>query len=402
VDQPVRTLVVCHDFYPVCQAINPQFGKTCEHCTPDDLRRCAKSNPLNSIFVDQSSDEWHAMRGLYVERLLANAVELVVPSPSVEQTLKRLAPRLQEATFHLIAHGIDLIVERLPIATRTIDEPLRIVVLGRLSRHKGTELLRAACEELRTIAEITLVGCGGNGVTLAKACNWNYIEKYQPDELPGIMRTLAPHAGLLPSVIPETFSYTLSELNALGVPAIAGALGSFQDRIVDAESGFLFEPTAPGLIDVLRRLHAQPELLVHVARMLASRGPERTVEDMVSAYRVLIPVTPRRVARFQVGIGVQTGLTEPYRHLTGAYAQMTAAYLQSADAYGKTKSAYEKVTTICRQWADEFDAINLRKRWWLAPRALRHAQDHRNTIRHMQQEGPAEDPPADGTDGTSS
>ena len=402
VNQPVRTLVVCHDFYPVCQAINPQFNTTCERCTLDDLRVCARSNPLNSIFSDQTSEAWHAMRSLYVERLLANKIEMVVPSSSVEKTLKRLAPRLEGVPFHLIAHGIDMTVGRLPVATRTTDEPLRIVVLGRLSPHKGTELLHAAREELRAIAEITLVGCGGNGVKLAKACGWNCIDKYQPAELPGIMRKLAPHAGLLPSVIPETYSYTLSELNALGVPAIASALGSFLDRIVDAESGFLFEPTKSGLIEVLQRLHAQPELLVKVARGLALRGPERTVGEMVSEYRVLIPAVTRHVARFKIGIGMQTGLTEPYRHLTGAYSQMTAAYLQSTDAYEKTKNAYDKVTAICRHWADEFDAINLRKRWWLTPRALRHAQDLRNTIRHMQQEGSAEDQPADGTDGPSS
>ena len=70
--QPRKTLVVCHDFYPVCQAINPQFGTTCTRCTLDDLRRCARSNPLNDLFDDQTSEEWHEMRELFVTRLLEN------------------------------------------------------------------------------------------------------------------------------------------------------------------------------------------------------------------------------------------------------------------------------------------------------------------------------------------
>ena len=94
------------------------------------------------------------MRSLYVDRLLINRIEMVVPSPSVEVTLKRLAPRLREVQFHLVPHGIDMVPDYLPIATRSAGERLRIVVLGRLSRHKGTELLREACEELRSMAEI--------------------------------------------------------------------------------------------------------------------------------------------------------------------------------------------------------------------------------------------------------
>lgn len=377
-DQPIKTLVVCHDYYPICQAINPQFDTTCERCTLDDLRRCAKSNPLNSIFVDQTSEEWHEMRNLYVERLLANRVEMVAPSPSVIATMKRLAPRLESLPMHLIPHGIDLAAAPLPLATRTATEPLRIVVLGRLSVHKGTALLREACADLLPYAEITLVGCGGNGVKLATACNWNHIEKYQPEELSGILRKIAPHAGLLASVIPETFSYTLSELNQLGIPAIATALGSFNDRIVHGESGFLFKPTKAALIEIIQNLHTHPALLAAVATRLSSQQSGRSVEAMVNDYRALIPVETRAVARFAVGIGMQTGLTEPYRQLTAAYAQISQAYADTAAAYNHTKVAYDHaqssfsaLSTLSDQWADDYDALQVENRWWHIPRALR-------------------------------
>lgn len=377
-DQPVKTLVVCHDYYPICQAINPQFGTTCERCTLDDLRRCAKSNPLNSIFIDQTSEEWHQMRNCYVELLLKNKIELVAPSPSVFVTLKRLEPRVDLLTTHLIAHGIDLSAAPLPIAMRSPVERLRIVVLGRLSRHKGTELLREACAELLPYAEITLVGCGGNGVKLAAACNWNFIEKYKPEELPDILRKIAPHAGLLASVIPETFSYTLSELNHLGIPTIATALGSFNDRIVHGESGFLFKPTKAGLIEIIQTLYSQPELLAALAKRLSFPTSERSVEAMVNDYRLLIPVAQRPVSRFRVGIGMQTGLTEPYRQLNDAYAQITQAYADTAAAYTHTKAAYDHVqrelailSSLSDQWVDNYNALQLKSHWWRIPRALR-------------------------------
>ena len=403
ISQPMKTLVVCHDFYPVCQAINPQFGKPCERCTLDDLRICAKSNPLNRIFVDQSSEDWHAMRSLYVERLIERKIELVVPSPSVEITLKRLAPRMSGLKFHLIAHGIDMDGQPLPVASRAATERLRLVVLGRLSTHKGAELLRGACEALRPLAEVTLVGCGGNGVKLAEACGWNYIEKFEPVELSAILARLSPHAGLLASVIPETFSYTLSELNFLAVPALATALGSFNDRIVDGENGFLFPPTAVGLLALVSRLFAEPSLLAKVAEALQANRQHRSVAEMVADYHALVPLSSRPVARFRVGVGMETGLTDPYRHLSDAYAQLTGAYEHTKFAYQESlseRNELQKVATAAEQWAYDFDAIKLRSRWWRFTHALKITEAFRNKLQDLKfgaprnADGASENPPS--------
>ncbi len=143
-DLPVRTVLVCHDYYPVCQAINPMFGKVCESCTLGDLRRCASSNPLNSFFNEGTSEEWNTMRNLFVERLMANRIEIVVPSPSVAMTLRRLEPRLADHPIRVIPHGIDLEAPCVPMTKREASARLKLVVLGRLSPQKGTELLRAA------------------------------------------------------------------------------------------------------------------------------------------------------------------------------------------------------------------------------------------------------------------
>ncbi|MGE5669044.1 MAG: glycosyltransferase, partial [Betaproteobacteria bacterium] len=333
--QPVKTLIVCHDFYPVCQAINPLFGTTCVRCTQDDLRRCARSNPLNNFFDDQTPDEWHAMREIYVSLLLERSIPIVVPSPSVAATLRSISPRLLTVPMHVVPHGIDLAVPRIEPAQRSADEPLRVVVLGRMSERKGSKLLHAAAEGLRGLAEITLVGCGEGGLALARDCGWPSIERYEPDALPGLLRDIAPHAGLLASIIPESFSYTLSELSALGIPPLVTALGSFRDRVVDGENGFLFEPDKSALVALVRRLHAQPGLLAGVARRLAALPRGRTTAQMIDDYHALLPLAPQPIARFHLGIGRQTGLSEPYRHLTEAYAALTEAYTQTRAAYNE-------------------------------------------------------------------
>ena len=376
-DQPVRTVVVLHDFYPVCQAINPRFGTTCERCTLEDLRRCNQSNPLNTVFKGHDPDAWHAMRGQFVERLLARSIPVVVPSPSVAATLRKIEPRLDGHPVHVIPHGIDFAAEPLSYPARAPGEKLRLVVLGRLSLQKGTDLLRSAAAELAPYADVTIVGGGKNGVELAALCGWQAIERYELEELPGLLRTIAPHAGVLASVIPETFSYTLSELRALGIPPLATALGSFNDRIAEGETGFLYTPDKDALVALVRRLHAEPALLDNMARGLAARRERRGTAEMVKDYRALLPIEARAVARFEVGIGEHTALTEPYRHLEEAYAHLRGAYAQANDAYGQTKQAYEGTRAELDQmrgawasWNAQWSALDVRRHWWRLPKAI--------------------------------
>ena len=339
----VPTVLVFHDFYPVCQAINPHFGKPCERCTPGDLERCAAQNPFNASFKDLSTPEWIALRRRFADLVIARRLQVVVPSPSVAATLKRLEPRFAEVPMHVIAHGIDLEGARVPAPKRAKDDRLRLVVLGRHTELKGASLLREAAADLQALADITLLGCGKAGMEDARTFGWRAVERYEPVQLPGLLRECAPHAGLLASVIPETFSYTLSELLALGIPPLATALGSFCDRIADGENGFLFAPDSRSLVKAVKRLHGDPALLASVALRLAGAPPARTTAQMLAQYEPLLPRGTREVARFPVGRGWQSGLTEPYRQLTEAYAQLTRAYAESHAAYEQTREAYEQV-----------------------------------------------------------
>ena len=400
-DLPVPTVLVLHDFYPVCQAINPIFGRTCERCTREDLAACAKGNPLNHIFKDQTTDEWHAMRGQFVTRVLARGIEIVVPSPWMAKTLRQLDPRLEGASIRVVGHGIDLRPARLRAPTRRPGERLRLAVLGRQSRQKGSELLRAASAGLREFADVTIVGGGGNGVALAKECGWDAIESYREEDLPAILGKIAPHAAVLASVVPETFSYTLSELWNLGVPPLATELGAFRERIVHGDSGFLFAPDPGSLVALVRVLHAEPARLADLAARLAARRPEPSTSDMVAALRAFLPGEPRPAARFRVGIGAQTGLSEPYRHLSEAYARLKGAYDDLQRAYDHTRGAYERasgelaaVRALWEETGAKVHSLHIDLRWWKAGEALRRIEESREKMRTL---GAAKPEPPDET-----
>lgn len=382
--QPAKTVIVCHDFYPVCPTINP-FPPAVEAA----LRDRGGPDPLNALFNDRTPAEWAALRDAYVREVTARKLEMVVPSPSVAKTLRELAPPLAGVRMHVIPHGIDLAAPRVAPPARDPARRLRLAVMGRLSIHKGLELLREAAGALAAHADITLVGCGKNGVRLAEDCGWKAIETYDVGELPRLLAELAPDAGLLASVVPETFSYTLSELNALGIPAIATDHGAFADRIVDGETGFLFAPDKDSLVAKVAALRAQPAALDAVARRLAAAPQGRTTADMAADYRALVPLEPRAPARFAVGQGRQTALTEPYRQLDEAYARLQDAYAQVERAYRHTHGAYEashgelaRLQAILDAWSRNYTALEVRRHPWRVPQALELASGLAATLKN--------------------
>jgi glycosyltransferase involved in cell wall biosynthesis len=341
------TLVVMHDLYPACQAINPRFrGLTCQRCTREELSTCREENPLNRTFVLVPADDWMALRKAFVDRLLRARPALAVPSRWVAQTLKALEPRLQGLPMRVIGHGIDERPPRLPYPPRLASERLRLAVVGRMSPAKGPDLLAAAAAGLAPYADVWLVGEGKASAELARQCGWRHVGGYTPETLGTVLAQVAPHAALLPSVVPETFGYALSELLNLGVVPLATQLGSFAERIRHGHNGFLFEPDPHHLAALVRTLHDEPERLADVAARLAQRAPEPTTGTMVAAYRPWLPVAALAPGRYRVGVGRQTGLSEPYRHLSQAFSDVQAAYEQTDRALAQTQGALQHVQAV--------------------------------------------------------
>jgi len=391
-EQDVRTLWICHDYLPLCQSIFPFFGNPCARCTVEDLGRCQRENPLNIEFRAVAPNHWDALRKRFVDILLARRPAIVAPSRSVIEGMKKLDARMGSLDIKVIPHGIDSPSSALPWAARESGDKLRLVLLGRVNALKGEQILRDLAPMLTGQIELTLVGCGPRGEQLAAKLGLRAVPSYRVEELAEILRGLAPHAGLLLSTFPETFSYTLSELQALGVPPIATRLGAFEERIEHGKTGFLFEPSAASLKQMLDQLQADPHRLTAVATTLRNNAERRSVADMVADYERLLPARPLEKFRFRVGRGSKTAILADYAHLASAYRslhesydQLEAAYKDTEAAYQSTRDAYEsacgreaanlaeltRIGRLVNELAADVGQLNLSRRWWRAPHADR-------------------------------
>jgi hypothetical protein len=312
---------------------------------------------------------WPRLRDAFVRIMAARAIPMVVPSASAARLWRELEPRLGGIDMKVIAHGMADPGAPLAWTAPAAQERLRVLVLGRIAPNKGEILLRQAGRRLDAHTEMVLVGCGPGGAALAQEMGWQAIERYELGELHGILAGLAPHAALLASVVPETYSYTLSELQAMGVPPIATRLGAFEERIVDGQSGLLFEPTAQALLACVESLQRDPSRLASVAAALARAPRPRAPADMIDEYRQILALTPRPLARFRMAQHPATALTEAYAELDRAYHSLAAAYADTRRAYETADAAFKSrdrdyiVALADRdRLAAELDAMTMR-RW---------------------------------------
>lgn len=284
--------IVCHDYYPLCPAINIITDKVCTSCSQENLSECLKNNPNARFFPDADAAAWSKLRNAYTEHVLEQNAMFVVPSPSVKEHMTQLEPRLEQACFIHIPHGVVLeTFEEQKIEKKfSLDvdhDRFKIVVLGELSPQKGLHLFLKSAPELLKDFDIYLVGCGETAADLPKHKRLHVIKRYIIHELPELLEHIEPDLGLLLSVWPETFSYTLSELFHFNIPPAATRLGGFKDRIQDGKTGFLFEPNKASLLETVHKAAADKAGLAAIKETLRTT-PARTVHDMVEDYNRLV------------------------------------------------------------------------------------------------------------------
>ncbi len=222
-----RLEVSIHDYKTICPRINliDLNGRYCGEPDEDGCNRCLRER--GSEFGVTDIRVWRAMRG----DLLRNAHAVRVPDQDVATRLVRYFP---DVTFTVSPHEtIDARRVQVRHARLGKQEKLRIVVVGAISRMKGYDILRACAQDAmrRKLAlEYVLMGYSLNDSLLIKS-NVRVTGRYLEKDAEGTLRNLSPHLAWLPSLWPETYSYTLSLLLKCGMPVFAFDIGAIASRL---------------------------------------------------------------------------------------------------------------------------------------------------------------------------
>lgn len=177
--------------------------------------------------------------------VLRQAAVVIVPSEFLAGVVRRHYPEVQPV---VIPNGIgplpDVALPSVRPGPQWPSNARVFAVVGALGRHKGSETLLRVAEAL-TSPDIVGVVIGYTDAQLTTG--WLvpgrlFVHgRYAPDELPGLLAAYQARFAYFPNVIPESFSYALSEVWQSRVPALVPAIGALGDRVRATGAGWLLE-----------------------------------------------------------------------------------------------------------------------------------------------------------------
>lgn len=289
------TLQVLHDYYPSWPllSVHPQT-----YIKPEggaNLTLALQENTKKMEFFDKSVTGWEQLRQAYQKSLNNHQILLTAPSQSVINTLQQLDSYWQDKDIHLVPHGFPPFSADQPTPVPVKPKPredgkLKVLVLGRIQPGKGQQLLESIIPQLRDHYQFYLLGTGKNGEVFFGEHGSNILLQYDRQALPEILEGIGPDLALLPSLVPETFSYTLSELQVLGIPVVASSVGSLAERIESGVTGWLVKPEPEDMVRQLNILSRDPQLIESVRKELR-RFRHTSMDAMLDHYHTLLPIT---------------------------------------------------------------------------------------------------------------
>ena len=264
------TAVVCHDYYPLWPVLHCDFGDGARRFDRDELARELARAELP--FIERDAGAWWQLRERYVAALLATRPGIAVPTATVREQPVAPGTAAGRTRAAVIAHGFRAFpARRAPPerAPRHAGKP-RVLVLGRIQGGKGAELLREVIPALVARCDFHLLGAGTSGFDWFGCSGVDIELDYARDELPAQVARIAPDLALIAASVAETWSYTLSELQALRVPVLATAIGSLAERVVDGVNGWTVAPRADAIVARVQALLDDPAALAAMRERLAS------------------------------------------------------------------------------------------------------------------------------------
>ncbi len=244
-----RLVVSLHDFALFCPRPNlveePQ-ARFCGYST--DAERCRACLAATWRLPPEFLEAWRRE----ASELLAAAHAIVYPSGFLLARYAALFPGTRgglERVIEPVAPGADMGAPA--PGTRAVgrDGPARVAFVGAFRPHKGARVFR----ELATRREVagrpvewTILGSGEAALSReARGSGVRVAGHYRAGSLARRLRDEDIDVALLLSIWPETYSLTLSECRAAGVPVLAFGHGAIAERIA-AEGGGVVVPVENG------------------------------------------------------------------------------------------------------------------------------------------------------------
>lgn len=228
----IKTIISLHDYYSVCPLIT-KMKENKEYCGEYCEKQCDSCLKNTMIYNKGAILNWHN----WWLQLLKMCDKIICPS---ESSKKEILNVYNELKIDVIEHGIDLKHQKSNLNIEN-EKVLNVAFIGAIGIHKGSKILNELLYKNRS-NKIKVHLFGVFDGKLPK--NSRYFENhgsYKREDLPKLLKENNIKLVCLLSICPETFSYTLSESVACGIPVLGFNIGAIGERILNSNLGWVMD-----------------------------------------------------------------------------------------------------------------------------------------------------------------
>ena len=234
-ERKIPTIVTLHDYFLVCPNVNFLYqNKT--YCDVD-TKRCVTC--LNNS-VDTK------VRNKKVAELLDYSRLNIVPNITVADNYKRVHKNLN---YKVIEHGIDLDIVKQDIKPH---KKFNVAFVGVMAYLKGSEVAKEIIKSMnKKKYNFYFFGVSGEKFFNKRKRNYRFCGEYKREEIGNLLMKKNIDLVCLPTICPETYCYTFSEVLNAKIPIIGFDIGAIGNRIKENGCGWTvsLRDGASGIID---------------------------------------------------------------------------------------------------------------------------------------------------------
>jgi glycosyltransferase involved in cell wall biosynthesis len=269
----LKYLVYLHDYFFICPNWNliDFKGKFCGIPDMSECQKCLDSsttryNDFKFFYPTENFriDEWRKRNFEF----LKGADELIAPSESCKQLFLKSYPQLKIKTM---GHFIPL--ERLNSHRNrnfNLRENLTIGIIGAIGHLKGLEIIKETInhQEFKKLnVKIVLIGYTNENISSPSKDKFFIHGKYENKDLPKLLDKYKVDLVFIPSITPETFSFSAAEAQILGYPVMCFDIGAPAERIKKYESGIILKKmNSNEVILKVKEILSNPEVLIEFSK----------------------------------------------------------------------------------------------------------------------------------------
>ncbi|MGG4126632.1 glycosyltransferase [Paenibacillus illinoisensis] len=280
----IKVLYTLHDFYLFCP---PQIVSIkSDYYEQDEQNRNTVNKEFHGSY--ELSEAYVKRRKEEVNRLISYIDVFITPSNFTKDFYIDEYPAL-EGKIKVVEHGYATKQNDNKLITKKKDRTWNIGFLGGISPVKGSELVYRLIKKYPTnnINWHIIGGLGDQRLNLLNQTNLFKHGEYKRDELEGILKGLDLDLICCLSVVPETFSYTLSESWLCGIPVIVTPVGALKERVLKLNGGWISKSTRfEDIVSKLDEIMSDPDEWLTVVNHLQSLQ-FKSIPMMVDEYKEL-------------------------------------------------------------------------------------------------------------------